>query len=60
MSNFKNRDDIYKFNSIKDKLKMFEELIEKVDQQYYDKLFNQLCEIKETIQELQKSEQDLK
>ena len=39
---------------------MFEELIEKVDQQYYDKLFNQLCEIKETIQELQKSEQDLK
>ncbi len=57
-SNFKNRDDNVKFNSIKEKLKMFEELIDKIDEQYYDKLYNQLCEIEETIKKLQTVEQE--
>lgn len=57
-SNFKNRDDSIKCNSIKIKLKMFEELIDKIDEKYYDKLYNELCDIEETILKLQTAEQD--
>ena len=57
-SNFKNRDDSIKCNSIKIKLKMFEELVDKIDEKYYDKLYNELCDIEETILKLQTAEQD--
>lgn len=57
-SNFKNRNDSVLYNSIKKKLQLFESMLDQIDTIYYEKLYNQLEEIEQTIQELSTAKQD--